>query len=62
MASGIGRIGKLAPASSALFVCDIQERFRPLISGFPAVIDAAQRLVGKAGGVKASAGVPSLAP
>lgn len=40
-----GALGKLNAASSALFVCDIQERFRPAISGFPAVIDTARRMV-----------------
>lgn len=39
------RIGKLTPENTALFVCDIQERFRPLITGMPAVIDGAKRLV-----------------
>ena len=33
-----------APAT-ALFICDIQERFRETISGYPAVIDTARRLV-----------------
>lgn len=28
-----------------MFVCDVQERFRPLISGMPAVIDTARRMV-----------------
>ena len=39
------RIGRLSPASTALFICDVQERFRPIISGYPAVIDTAARLV-----------------
>jgi hypothetical protein len=40
-----GSLGKLLPTSTALFVCDIQERFRPLISGFPAVVDTSRRMV-----------------
>jgi nicotinamidase-related amidase len=38
-------LGKLLPTSSALFVCDIQERFRPIISGFPAVVDTSRRMI-----------------
>jgi hypothetical protein len=30
-------LGNLSANSTALLVCDIQERFRPVISGFPAV-------------------------
>lgn len=37
-------IGRLQPGTSALFVCDIQERFRPIIAGYPAVIDTAKRM------------------
>jgi hypothetical protein len=43
-----GALGKLSAHSTALFVCDIQERFRPVITGFPAVIDTARRMVGGA--------------
>ena len=39
------RIGRLVPSETALFVCDVQERFRPIISGFPAVIDTSKRMV-----------------
>lgn len=42
LAKGLGR---LLPTSSALFVCDIQERFRPIISGFPAVVDTSRRMI-----------------
>merc|ERR1712130_448226 len=38
-------VGRLTPSETALFVCDIQERFRPVISGMPAVVDAARRLI-----------------
>ncbi|KXZ45155.1 hypothetical protein GPECTOR_58g604 [Gonium pectorale] len=38
-------LGRLRPGSSALFVCDVQEKFRPLIAGFPTVIDTARRMV-----------------
>lgn len=39
------RVGKLAPEETALLVCDVQERFRPVITGFPAVVDTSQRMV-----------------
>lgn len=39
------QMGKLTPVETALFVCDVQERFRPLISGYPAVIDTSRRMV-----------------
>ena len=43
-------LGKLVAAgeegpATALLVCDIQERFRDTIVGYPAVIDTARRLV-----------------
>ena len=45
-AGGGGRgVGKLAPAETALLVCDVQERFRPVISGFPAIVDTSRRMV-----------------
>eukprot|EP00197_Chlamydomonas_leiostraca_P013862 CAMPEP_0202867384 /NCGR_PEP_ID=MMETSP1391-20130828/9316_1 /ASSEMBLY_ACC=CAM_ASM_000867 /TAXON_ID=1034604 /ORGANISM="Chlamydomonas leiostraca, Strain SAG 11-49" /LENGTH=214 /DNA_ID=CAMNT_0049547427 /DNA_START=57 /DNA_END=701 /DNA_ORIENTATION=+ len=38
-------IGKLAPSTSALFVCDLQERFKPVIHGWPAVEATAKRMI-----------------
>ena len=38
-------LGRLDPASTVLFVCDVQERFRPLIAGFDAVAETSSRLV-----------------
>lgn len=38
-------LGRLQADRSALFVCDVQERFRPVISNMPAVIDTAARMV-----------------
>lgn len=38
-------LGQLRLNSSALFVCDVQEKFRPLIAGFPTVIDTTRRMV-----------------
>ncbi len=38
-------LGRLRPASSALFVCDVQEKFRPIIAGYPTVIDTTKRMV-----------------
>ena len=39
------RIGKLLPDETALLVCDVQERFRPIISNFTAVVDTSRRMV-----------------
>lgn len=44
MASGRS-VGKLAAEETALLVCDVQERFRPVIAGYPAVIDTSKRMV-----------------
>ena len=33
------RLGRLSPSSTALFLCDIQERFATGIRGFDAVAD-----------------------
>lgn len=41
----VGKLGKLAASETALFVCDVQERFRQIISGMPAVIDTSRRMV-----------------
>jgi len=45
MGSAGVRLGRLKANTSALFVCDIQEKFRGLIHGMPAVVDTASRLV-----------------
>ena len=42
---GGGGVGKLDAAATALLVCDVQERFRPIIAGFPAVVDTSRRMV-----------------
>uniref|UniRef100_A0A7S0V9V2 Isochorismatase-like domain-containing protein n=1 Tax=Polytomella parva TaxID=51329 RepID=A0A7S0V9V2_9CHLO len=44
-ASVVKSVGRLLPSTSALFVCDIQERFRGAISGFPAVVETSQRMI-----------------
>jgi hypothetical protein len=46
MATTVPKLGKLAVSRAALFVCDVQERFRSIITGFPAVIDTSRRMVG----------------
>lgn len=39
-------VGKIKASECALLVCDIQERFRSLISGMPSIIDTSARMVG----------------
>ena len=41
----VNSLGRLRAEETALFVCDVQERFRSVIHGFPAVVDVAQRMV-----------------
>eukprot|EP00879_Flechtneria_rotunda_P027337 GHRR01029282.1.p2 GENE.GHRR01029282.1~~GHRR01029282.1.p2 ORF type:complete len:111 (+),score=33.75 GHRR01029282.1:342-674(+) len=38
-------LGRLQKQSTSLFICDIQERFRPIIAGMPAVVDTARRMI-----------------
>ncbi|RMZ54677.1 hypothetical protein APUTEX25_003055 [Auxenochlorella protothecoides] len=38
-------LGRIALGDTALFVCDIQERFREAIQGFPAVVDVSRRMI-----------------
>lgn len=40
------RIGKLVAQDCAVLVCDLQERFASVITGFDSVIDTSARLVG----------------
>jgi len=39
------RLGKLFPHSSILMVCDVQERFRSIISHMPSVLHVARTMV-----------------
>lgn len=47
MASMLRPLGRLMPKSTALFVCDVQEKFVPVIAGMPAVIDTSKRMVSR---------------
>lgn len=38
------RLGKLSPSTTALFLCDMQERFRDLIHEFPSAMRGCQYL------------------
>ncbi len=37
--------GKIQPEQCALLVCDVQERFTALITGFDVVVDTCRRMV-----------------
>ncbi|KAJ7314019.1 hypothetical protein JRQ81_005900 [Phrynocephalus forsythii] len=39
------RLGKVAPQTSILFLCDMQEKFRPNISYFPQIVSVAARML-----------------
>lgn len=43
----ITKIAKLAPQTTALFVCDVQERFKGLIWQYPSVISVAGKMVSR---------------
>ena len=43
--SKIIKVGNIAIRNSALFICDIQEKFRNTISHFPAVISNSNKLL-----------------
>ena len=49
--SGVGgdararRLGKLEPMNSAIFVCDIQEKFAPSITHFDTLVNNTERLL-----------------
>lgn len=38
-------LGKLNPKTSILFLCDMQEKFRPTISFYPQIIETANRIL-----------------
>ncbi|XP_067836649.1 isochorismatase domain-containing protein 2 [Heptranchias perlo] len=39
------RIGKIGSKTSALFLCDMQEKFRPTVAYFPQVVSVAARML-----------------
>uniref|UniRef100_A0A670J441 Isochorismatase domain containing 2 n=1 Tax=Podarcis muralis TaxID=64176 RepID=A0A670J441_PODMU len=39
------RLGKVVPKTSILFLCDMQEKFRPNISYFPQIVSVAARML-----------------
>ena len=39
------RLGKLAVKNSCLFLCDMQEKFRPTIQYFPQVVSVSARML-----------------
>lgn len=44
----VRNIGKLVPGKTVMLVCDVQERFRDIIHGFPSLVKTAQMMVGVA--------------
>ena len=61
--SGVGgdararRLGKLDPTHSAIFVCDIQEKFAPSITHFDTIVNNTERLLK----VSNMLGIPTIA-
>ena len=44
-ANAVRRLGKMASETTAFFLCDMQEKFRPTIKYFPEIATVANRLV-----------------
>ncbi|XP_040589821.1 isochorismatase domain-containing protein 2A [Mesocricetus auratus] len=45
MAAARASLGRLLPESSILFLCDMQEKFRPSIAYFPQIVSVAARML-----------------
>jgi len=45
MAVAAGKLAKALPKNSALLLCDMQEKFRPMISYYPQIIQTSARLL-----------------
>lgn len=45
MSSHSNSLGRLESSETAVFICDVQERFRPVIALYPAVIDTSRRMI-----------------
>lgn len=43
--AAVRNIGKICSKSSILFLCDMQEKFRPMISHFPQIIEVSSRML-----------------
>jgi len=43
--SSLARLGRLRPQSSVLFLCDMQEKFRPSVAHFDAVVANSNRVL-----------------
>lgn len=41
----VRNLGRIVPKNSALFLCDMQEKFRPMISYFPQIIHNSNRVL-----------------
>lgn len=41
----VQKIGKLSTPQCAVLVCDLQERFKDVITGFETVVDTSRRMV-----------------
>lgn len=44
---GVLKLGNISLEKTALFVCDLQEKFQPAIAHFADIVDVTKRLVSK---------------
>ncbi|XP_029426055.1 isochorismatase domain-containing protein 2A isoform X2 [Nannospalax galili] len=45
MAAARASLGRILPESSILFLCDLQEKFRPSVAFFPQIVSVAARML-----------------
>jgi len=45
MTSHLAKLGKLVPKHSSLFLCDMQEKFRPSIKFFDEIVENSNRML-----------------
>lgn len=45
MAGTLRNVGRLVPNRSALFLCDLQEKFRPIVQYFPEIVAISGRML-----------------
>ena len=48
VAQNVRRLGRIVPGQTALFLCDMQEKFRPMIQYFPEIVHNSNRVLNAA--------------
>ena len=45
MSAPLRSLGRLVPSKTSLFLCDMQDKFRPMISYFPQIVANSNRVL-----------------